>query len=1149
VANRTVSVALKAEIGQYVAGMSKASAATMRVGEAARDSQAQASKHFDLAGKAGLVMGGLVVAGLGMAVAKTMEFEKSMSAISAATGATGASLEQFRSAAMKAGADSQYSATEAANAITEMAKAGVSAKDILGGGLAGALDLAAAGQLDVADAAGIASVAMTQFSLSGKDLPHVADLLAAGAGKAMGSVDDLGMALKQSGLIASAAGLSIEETTGGLSAFASAGLIGSDAGTSFKTMLQALQAPSTKAAGVMSDLGLNMYDANGNMLGLSDMAGQLQDKLGGLTEEQRNSALATIFGSDAVRAANVLYKEGAVGIAEWTAKVNDAGYAHKQAAALTDNLAGDIERLGGALDTAFIKSGGAFTGILRDLAQGLTGIINGASALMDVIGAIPGPVLATVAAMGAFLALRGPLSTLFNGIADAATRMAFSMASSVGAAGGFKGAMSGLASSINPTMVALGAATLLFTSITSRMAETAAQEDKLAEAMLAGGAAALKVNDDLRNQQPTEPFEWMRSLDEWTGAAASMDDVRKKARDLYDAMSPLQQAQSDVTKSTNDLALAIDKYGKDSPQAKDAADQLAQASQDLAAKQGEVKTATDEAAKSLAATPAVMDNAYGSLSNYAAALGLDKDATKNLIDASDKLGESLANFIDPLGTYTGLLQQKAQAEADAANKTAEKTGASAKSWEDFKDSVHVTFDEYMADLEKQVEAQNNWQTNMLLLAGRVSAGTLAELSRMGPEGAPLVADLVNRSDAELDKFDDITAQRSKEATDAWGAQLTLAAPVLAAVGKTAGQGVVAALVAQLQAGTITVAQIAQQYGINLAGGINPILDSLGRARVPVGSAAAKSGGYAAGGYTGDGPKYTPAGIVHKGEFVFPKEAVSRIGVSTLGSMAGLPGYATGGYVSGADVPKPRSTAPYGPPISTAGDATMGKEYDEVKAWVEANSMGPGPTGPPGAGVERWRALVLAALNLVHQPGSYADITLRRMNQESGGNPRAINLTDSNAKRGTPSKGLMQVIDPTFRAYAMAGHNSDIWDPMSNVLASMRYAMARYGSLPAAYNKAGGYDQGGLATDAGYLAKGTVAPERVLSPRQTAAFEGWMSRETSGASGGSYGGPVTVNIEGATLSGTFDLGDGLEGRMTAVVVKALTTTANRRRYNS
>jgi hypothetical protein len=90
VANRTVAVQLKAEIGQYVAGMSQASAATMRLGESAKTSQATASKHFDLAGKGALIMGGAIVAGLGMAVGKSMEFEKSMSAISAATGASGA---------------------------------------------------------------------------------------------------------------------------------------------------------------------------------------------------------------------------------------------------------------------------------------------------------------------------------------------------------------------------------------------------------------------------------------------------------------------------------------------------------------------------------------------------------------------------------------------------------------------------------------------------------------------------------------------------------------------------------------------------------------------------------------------------------------------------------------------------------------------------------------------------------------------------------------------------------------------------------------------------------------------------------------------------------------------------------------------------
>jgi hypothetical protein len=102
-------------------------------------------KHFDLAGKGALIMGGAIVAGLGLAVSKSMEFEKSMSAVAAATQATGGTLEALRAAAIKAGADTAYSATEAADGITEMAKAGVSAKDIMGGGLRGALSLAAAG--------------------------------------------------------------------------------------------------------------------------------------------------------------------------------------------------------------------------------------------------------------------------------------------------------------------------------------------------------------------------------------------------------------------------------------------------------------------------------------------------------------------------------------------------------------------------------------------------------------------------------------------------------------------------------------------------------------------------------------------------------------------------------------------------------------------------------------------------------------------------------------------------------------------------------------------------------------------------------------------------------------------------------------------
>lgn len=114
---------------------------------------------------------------------------------------------------------------------------------------------------------------------------------------------------------------------------------------------------------------------------------------------------------------------------------------------------------------------------------------------------------------------------------------------------------------------------------------------------------------------------------------------------------------------------------------------------------------------------------------------------------------------------------------------------------------------------------------------------------------------------------------------------------------------------------------------------------------------------------------------------------------------------------------------------------------------------------PSAGVEQWRTLATRALQMT---GQYSEANLQRllyqMQTESGGNPNAINNWDINAINGTPSKGLMQVIDPTFRAYAMAGYDKNIYDPLSNMLASIRYAVSTYGSLAAAYRGVG-YEDG------------------------------------------------------------------------------------------
>ncbi|MDO0916800.1 hypothetical protein QQM39_40125 [Streptomyces sp. DT2A-34] len=195
----------------------------------------------------------------------------------------------------------------------------------------------------------------------------------------------------------------------------------------------------------------------------------------------------------------------------------------------------------------------------------------------------------------------------------------------------------------------------------------------------------------------------------------------------------------------------------------------------------------------------------------------------------------------------------------------------------------------------------------------------------------------------------------------------------------------------------------------------------------------------------------------------------------------------------------------------------------VDAVTSSGGGGASPGGNGGSGVARWRPTVLQALSMTGNPASYADLTLRRMNQESGGNPTIVNKWDSNWQAGHPSVGLMQVIGPTFRAYAGKMRNVGPFlygtstNPLANVYASMRYAMSAYGSLPAAYNRPGGYADGGRVTphwydDGGYLqpglnlvANGTGKPEPVFTSGQ------WSDIRASKGSGQ----PITVNVESRT----------------------------------
>lgn len=423
---RSMTLRFGADISGYMAGVRKMEQQTRDFGTRVGATATKQKKDWDSLGTKALAVGGALAVGVGYATKTFMDFDKAMSGVGAVADATSGQMDKLRAAAIKAGADTAFSASDAAKAESELAKAGVSVTDILHGGLIGSMNLAAAGQIDLGDAATISAQAMNIFSLKGKDVGHIADVMAAAANKSATDVGTLGQALQQGGLLAAQTGLSLEATVGTLAAFSDSALNGSDAGTSLKTMLQRLTPQSAQAAAEMQRLGFSAYDAKGNFVGMPELAGRMQKSFGDMTPKARNAALAVIFGSDAVRGANVLLKQGETGIRNYISAVDDQGAASRMAGKQMDNLAGDVEQLKGSLETLFIKGGSSGNEFFRGITQNATGVVNFFSNL-------PGPVQKTVYWLTA--ATSGAL--LFMGAAMKA----------VGAARDMKETMDGLAQS------------------------------------------------------------------------------------------------------------------------------------------------------------------------------------------------------------------------------------------------------------------------------------------------------------------------------------------------------------------------------------------------------------------------------------------------------------------------------------------------------------------------------------------------------------------------------------------------------------------------------------------------------------------------------------------------------------------------------
>jgi TP901 family phage tail tape measure protein len=320
--------------------------------------------------------------GLGYAVTKAAEFEQGLSKIKAVSGATGKEMEQLKKLAMDMGASTKYSATEAAQGIEELIKAGVSVEDILGGGLKGALSLASAGSIELAEAAEIASTALNAFRKDGLSVEDAANILAGAANASATDVGELKFALSAASAVASSVGISFEDTATALAVFAQNGIKGQDAGTSLKTALMRLNPTAKEQVGVFKELGIitkdnsnQFFTSEGKMKSLADIAAILKNSMSGLTDQQRLQKMETIFGSDAIRSANVLFGEGADGVNKMKAAMSNVT-AEEVAAEKSNNFNGQLEKLKGSMETLAISLGESLLPALTDLAKNLEDIVN-----------------------------------------------------------------------------------------------------------------------------------------------------------------------------------------------------------------------------------------------------------------------------------------------------------------------------------------------------------------------------------------------------------------------------------------------------------------------------------------------------------------------------------------------------------------------------------------------------------------------------------------------------------------------------------------------------------------------------------------------------------------------------------------------------
>ena len=541
---------LTADTSNFFKAMSIADAAMFRTGGIAK--------------RVGAGIGIAMIGGAVMSARAAGNFEESMNVLQEVSGATEDQFTALGDEAKALGKDVRIpnvSAKDAADAMLELAKAGLSVEDTLKGAR-GVLQLGVSSNLDFADSATVVARAMTAFGLKGDKATQVADLLTAAANKSTAEVGDMALGFQMAGTSFAGSNQSIVDMTASLALMANAGIAGSDAGTSLKQMMRRLTPQSKAAKDEMKKLGVEVFNAKGEFKPMREIIGEFTKATKNMSTEQRQAALGIIFGSDAIRAANVMLTKGTEKFDAMTESVTQGGEAQAMAEAKTKGLNGAVGGLVSQIETLAIEVGSAMLPTLTDLVRKFSDfvgsidtdkIVQFGSYVKDAVKVLfeLGKVLFAVATAN------GKALPMLIGIGTALVTLNYVIRPVIASIMAMRAAMMGLtmAMAINPVTawtVAVGALAGLLFGFIGRTAGATTALNNLRQAMDDSAAAALDLSDAMVNISDGS----LRVKAAQAQQAKAQAEVNRLEREGATSTRAYETAQDNLRAANNELTRA-----------------------------------------------------------------------------------------------------------------------------------------------------------------------------------------------------------------------------------------------------------------------------------------------------------------------------------------------------------------------------------------------------------------------------------------------------------------------------------------------------------------------------------------------------------------------------------------------------------------